>query len=202
MRVFDLIDFVLNIPFEILGYFTSREQRIKRKIKKTPSRSISALKKGQYVKIEGTAKIADKYMFSPLKKEKCIGYQVRVDRERADYRDDNYIDSESFQNFFVSDGQNQILVLTRGAHIMLKKESIGSSGLLKNPDENMKKFLKRHAISTTSFGLKKSLSFYEGAIQEEDTVQVVGQVAEITTKSGITVNVIKTFPKKNLYILN
>ena len=97
-----LIEVIINIPIFFLEFFLSKEERIKRKIKKTKAKKLSEVKTGEYVKIQGVALTDERIMNSPLSKKKCIGYQVLVGRQMSGYYEDKYINEEIIQNFYLS----------------------------------------------------------------------------------------------------
>jgi len=93
------IEVVINLPIYFLELFFSKEEIIKRKLKRTKEKQINDIKPGDYVKIIGIAEPFEKIMTSPLSKKKCIGYQVLVGRQMSDYYEDQYIKEEIIQNF-------------------------------------------------------------------------------------------------------
>lgn len=200
MGIFGIIELIFNIPFILLEVFLSKEQRIKRKIKKTKLKPINKIKKGQYIKVQGQASIAKKYIFSPLQQEKCIGFHVNIGRQRSDYFEDDYINEEVCQDFYITHGQDKILVLGRNCTMNIKMKSVGSSGLFNDANHNLETFLKRHRTSSTSFGFNKSLQFQEGTIQASDNVTVVGEAVNVQTKSGEKILALKATEKNSLYI--
>ncbi|MEO9531844.1 MAG: hypothetical protein ABJG68_11310 [Crocinitomicaceae bacterium] len=195
-----MIEFIINIPVFFLEIFLSKEQRIKRKLKKTKAKKLSEIKNGEYVKIHGIVKPHEKLMTSPLGKKRCIGYQVEVGREMSDYHEGQYINEEIIQNFYLVEGNQKILINPRRAKIALKKEVIGNSGLLKDVDSNMADFLKRHQTKAKSFGFNKSLEFKEGTLQEGQKLTIVGKVSLVKLKNNTRQLVIRNYEKYPLYL--
>tara|TARA_Y100000766_G_C18651266_1_gene480574 strand:+ start:56 stop:697 length:642 start_codon:yes stop_codon:yes gene_type:complete len=192
-----IIELIINVPFAFLEFFLSKEERIKRKIKKTKSKKLSEIKTGEYVKIHGVALRSDRIMHSPLSKKRCIGYEVLVGREMSDYYEDKYMKEEIIQKFYLSQDNKKILIIPNKANIDLKKENIGNSGLFKDTDSNMANFLKRHQTKSTSFGFNKSLNFKEGILEEGDKLTVVGKVTVLKSrdnKSQIVIRNLEEFP--------
>ena len=195
-----LIEVIINIPIFFLEFFLSKEERIKRKIKKTKAKKLSEVKTGEYVKIQGVALTDERIMNSPLSKKKCIGYQVLVGRQMSSYYEDKYINEEIIQNFYLSQDDKKILIIPNKANIDLKKENIRNSGLFKDYDSNIDAFLKRHQTKSTSFGFNKSLDFKEGILEEGDKLTVVGKVTVLKSRNKKSQIVIRNLEKFPLYL--
>lgn len=174
-----IINFIIELPFWGIEHYFSKKQRIKRKIKKTRLVPLSEVKTGKYVKLQGVAIPHEKMVVSPLKKKKCIGYKVFVGRENQD----DYIDEEIIQNFYLTQGNRKILIMPRKANVDLKMEQVGSIGLFKDATPVFTEFLQKHQSKTTSFGFNKSLSFMEGVLEQGKTVSIVGKVTVFKSRN-------------------
>lgn len=195
-----LVEHLINIPFFLLDLFLSKEEKIKRMIRRTELKELSKVRIGEYVKVQGVATPYERTMTSPLQKKKCVGFQVIVGREMVDGYDDSYIKEERMQNFYLTDGDQKILIVPNKAIIDLGKEDVGSSGLLKNADQNMKEFLKRHQTGSKSFGFNKSMNFMEGVLKEGEEVTIVGKVSTYRSRGRKGQIAIRHFDKYPLYL--
>lgn len=198
--LFGLIDLIIELPFFILEFYLSKEERSKRKIKRTKSKKLSEIRTGHYVKIHGKVLVHEKIMKSPLNQERCVGYKVLVSRQQSSSKEEGYINDEFVQNFYLSDGDRKILVMPRKANLDLKMNKIASTGLFKDADSKITEFLKKHQTKSTSFGFNKSLDFEEGVIKEGAKITVVGKVSFFRSRNKPKQIVIRHLEDSPLYI--
>lgn len=197
-----LFNLILNVPIYFLEFFLSKEERVKRKLKRTKEKSLNKIKPGDYVKVKGIATIRNNTIAAPLSKKKCIGYHILIGKDGLQDYDHDYIEERKIQKFYLANENRKVLVIPNRAKINLKKGYQKRSGTFKNARPEMKEFLEKHKTSSTTLGFNKSLDFNEGVIEDGQKITIVGKVGTIKTRDNKQEIVIRNFEKHPLFIQN
>ena len=193
------IDLLINIPVWILEIFLSKEERIKRKIARTPLKPLSEVKVGDFVKIKGKAQRYDRISKAPLSREECLCYQTLV--TRLDLKEPRELAKEEVLHwFYVVEGNHQMLIVPSKAEVDLKRVFMKDSGLLNDPTEEVRQFISRYEQKGKFLGVNKGLEASEKILKEGQDVEVVGKVSVFRTRNSGTHIVLRTLEDFPLYI--
>ncbi|GAB5417109.1 MAG: hypothetical protein Crog4KO_19750 [Crocinitomicaceae bacterium] len=194
------LEVLVNIPLFLLSFALSKEERIKRKVKRTPRKSLREVKTGEYVQIVGKAERFDRSFVAPLSKRESLAYQTKVSKDVSDGRQENYVLEEILHRFYLVEGDKQILVIPNGAIADLKLVVSEDAGILANASDALQAFLKKHGTKAKSFGMNKTLEAREKILEQGQEVIVVGKVSVLNTRNQGKQTVIRHLEKAPLYI--
>lgn len=193
----------INAGFSLLDIYASRDEIIKRRMKRIQQKSLKDVKVGEYVKLVGKAQPYDRMFVAPLSRKECVAYQTWIDRETGNEDtevDDHYVTEEILHRFYLKDGDDEILVLGNDARAHLKLIFKEDSGILGKASDEVKAFLKKHGYSAKSFGIRKSLEASERILEKDQEVAVIGNVSVLNTRHDGKLLVLRGTEKNPLYI--
>ncbi len=171
------------ITLIILAYYYNAKNKIKRKLKKYPTKAISLCKENEYVKITGKAYPIKEPLLSPFGKTECVYYRVEVQRQKSDGEGASYwktiFKDEKAQDFIIEANQEKAIV--NGDSNKFKKllyitqEVKHTSGTFKDPPKFIDNYLKSCGKKTTNLlGFNKSLRYVEGVIEIGENITLMG----------------------------
>lgn len=192
-----LIEFLIELPFL---YFTS-DERDYRKIKRKKTQPLSKIKEGDYVKLVGNIVPISEQFTSPLTNRKCVFYQVEVDRSLSD-GESTIVDEVDYSPFALKMGEDVVVVQTHGVKWVVAFDKIFRTGLLGKATGELKEILAKYNIKEKSFGFRKSLSFKEGVLRENDKIAVLGVAQWTLDENGNNVLHIRSSNRKKVIISN
>jgi preprotein translocase subunit YajC len=193
--------FFFEILIFIPQYYFSRESRARRRIKKTKSKPLSAVKNGERIKLIGTAHALSKKVTAPVSNTECIYYKVEVQRSKYDF-EEQIVDEYDGHTFRLNVNDLHVLINPDNSLGLLKQTKSVSSGVLGDAPAHLLNFLNAKGISAKSFGFNKSLWFREYRINEGDKVAVLGYANWFETNDGKRQLELKTGDLKPIIISN
>ena len=172
--------FIVGIATLIfVGFYFSAKQRILRQLKEIRRKQIHSVRENEYVKIVGKAKHAGEPLIAPLSKRKCVYYDVKVQEKRGKHWN-VIIDDVAYQDFFINTGTESAILNLRvqrdnTKRIHLVTDHSLNSGVFKEPDAEIKRYLELNGNKSTGFfGMNKSLRYTESVIELDEEIAVMG----------------------------
>jgi hypothetical protein len=145
-----------------LWYF-GRDQRLKRRLRRTPACPISALGSDTPGRVVGTARTHRETLEAPLTGRECLYYEVEVTEKRGKHTRRVLREVEGVE-FVVDDGSGRALVDPRTADVVLDVDGSSSSGTFHDANPAEEALLARHGVSSTGWVFNKSLRYRESII--------------------------------------
>ena len=159
-------------------WFFSKDQRIKRALKKAPRLTVSNYHGGTEAKLVGRVRLLNE-LASPLTGRPCAHYQVKVDEHRSSGKSShwhNIIKEERSVTFELDDGTGRAIVEAENGQIVVVKDAHFRSGTFNDATPLLENVLSRHGCRSTGlFGLNKGLRYNEGVIEQGEVVAVFGR---------------------------
>lgn len=196
-----LIEFFFEFLFELPFLLWSSEERGYRKIKRKKTQPLSKIKDGDYVKLIGNMVPISEQFTSSLTNRKCLFYQVELDRSFSDH-ERAIADEMDYSPFALKVGEELVVVQTHGVKWLVTFDKIFRTGLLGKATGELKALLDKYGIKEKSFGFRKSLSFKEGVLRENDKIAVLGIAQWTIDENDNNVLHIRSSNKKKIIISN
>jgi len=168
----------------------------KRLIENLPTSKIRSLAMG-LVEIFGEVVPAEKRILkSPFSNRDCVYYRYKIEEYRSSGKSGHWATVKKDENsvhFYLKDCTGMVLVDPTGAKMDIPKDNAFSSGLGKDPPEQVKKFLKSQGLSFEGFllGINKKMRYTEHFIEPGDKLYILGTakdnpfMEEATAKHGM-----------------
>jgi len=160
------------------AWYFSKEQRIKRALRKAPRLTVGDFAEGTEAKLVGAVRLLDEFS-SPLSGRACAQYHVKVEQLRSTGKSSHWrtiIEEERSVTFVLDDGTGRAVVEAENAHFAVVKDARFRSGTFKDADPVLERFLANHGTKSTGLlGFNKKLRYKEGVIEEGEQVAVYGR---------------------------
>jgi len=164
----------------IVGWYFSRQQVVKRKLRKMPHKPVGEYQEGECGRIMGQVRVSGHSFNAPLSGRKCAYYYVLVQElhiSRRSWRWDTIIEEEKGGDVLIQDGNHYALILTKTIRSWIDQDVKYRSGTFKNATPNLKSYLEKHQQSSEGcLGLNRDLRYKEGAVEENEILTVSGKV--------------------------
>jgi len=161
-----------------VAWYFSRDNRLRRELRKEPRRKIGAMPENERGRIVGSAHPFEGHVIeAPLTKRPCFYYVARVEIQKSNGKSTYWstlIKEERGVQFVVRDDSGRAVVDPLGANVSLVVDSTTKSGTFDDPEENERAFLARHGQSGEGWIFNKGLRYHEAVIEENEVVAVLG----------------------------
>jgi len=152
----------------------------KRLIENTPTSKIRSLAMG-LVEIFGEIVPREKFT-APLSGNDCVYYKYQIEEYRSSGKSGTWVEIDAGEQrsiFYAKDETGMVFVNPDGAQIEIPPGVELSSGIRKDPPENIKLFLKSRGLSYEGFlGINKSMRFKEWHLAPGDKVYIMGTASD------------------------
>ena len=176
---FIIIFIIALIIAGLFWHYKSTKQVILRTLKKTVAKPITRIQNKEYAKIIGTAKHVDQPLTAPLSGRKCIFYQLKVERKGSKHGWHTLLEETRTQDFFIATNDEMAIVKLDQPNtfrkIYLEKDHQQNSGFLNDANATLERLLKNRGHSSTNLlGFNRTLRYFEGVIELDEKIAVVG----------------------------
>lgn len=154
--------------------------RRRQRIVSTPTTPIAHCTGDSVVEIKGKVVASEQGSFkTPFSGRDAVFCRVTVQERRSNGKSSYWhtiIEEIDARDFHVEDGSGQQARITpRGANTVLDKQSVASSGMFKDPPQQLVAFLGSRGISTeTWIGMNKSMQYLEEVLAPGDSLYAIG----------------------------
>lgn len=157
----------------VLAWYFGRGERLRRMLRRTPVRRISAVRAGERVRVIGTARAQGETLKAPLTGRPCLYYCAEVwARRRKSWR--MTIRKVRGVPFLVDDGSGVALVNPNRADVLLGTVASNRSGAFDNASPAEARFLAQHGEQSTGLIFNRSFRYSEAIIEVGERVAVLG----------------------------
>jgi len=167
----------LFLAIAYAAWWNSADQRALRALASVPRRRLADAVDGETVRIVGRAGLLSP-LTAPLSGRPCAAWRVIVQERRSRGKSSRWVtvvDDQETANFLVVDGQAKAFVDTGGAQVVLDKDRQGTSGMFREPTQELVEFLSVRGVSTQGVLVNKHMRFSEGVLEEGEPVAVLGE---------------------------
>lgn len=173
---------ILTFIFYVIWFFLfSKQARVKRKLKKAPLKSIMDFKNKETAKIIGKAELVNKVITAPLSGTECCHYYIKIQKKvymgnSGQYHWATVIEEEVMTDYVINDNGYYAFIADDNIESHIVRDVKFKSDLLENPTEELKQYLKKHDYNSKYWiGLNKTLRYYEGKIDVNERIAVLGR---------------------------
>jgi len=173
----DIVCAVFGFGFGIYSFFRGfSRMRRKRLIENIPTSTVRGLALG-LAEVSGRAK-SIAVLESPLTKTACVLYQYKVEEYRRSGKSGHWAtiaQGDSFlRPFWLDDTTGKVMVLAKGAEIILPADYTFSTRLGRSLPGNLTEFMQKNNIRQNTWLNSRPLRFTEWFICEDELVYVLG----------------------------
>lgn len=165
---------VFVVVLLVISHF-SQKAVVRRKLKNAPLRGLDGFKDGQVAKIVGVVELVDEPLKAPLSGRTCAWYEVHITqhRNKSTY---TVLNEQIKTRFVLRDGNNVAFINTDDIKSHVVEDEKFSSGIFNDATDRLEEYLNSHGQKSEGFlGLNKDMRYYEGVLEENETVAVLGQ---------------------------
>lgn len=173
---------IVAFIFYIIWIFLfSKQARIKRKLKRAPLKSIIDFKNEETAKIVGEAEPINKTIIAPLSGTECCHYYIKVQKKVFFGHNKRYhwvtvIEEEVMTDYVINDNGHYAFISGDNIESHIVRDLEFKSDLFENPTRELKEYLKKHDYNSEYWvGLNKILRYYEGKIDVNERIAVLGK---------------------------
>jgi hypothetical protein len=175
--VIGIIAFIGGIIF--LGVYFNKTARIKRKLRKSPVRSMLEVQEGEVVKVAGKITMVGRPLTAPLSGRQCSYYHIKVEQYKRQGRSSHWatiIEEEVKGDVVLKDGSSYALIDTTKVLSHLVPDKKFAAGFMNDAQGHLQAYLKKHGVDSQNWlGLNKALRFNEGVLEPGETVAALGK---------------------------
>lgn len=158
------------------AWYYSEAQRVKRGLAAAQSKTVSALREGDLVRVAGTLRLGPRALTAPLSGRRCALFLVRVREKKGKSSAEIIRESEGVE-FTLEDGSGAVLVRPERFELALVDDHEQRSGTWNDASPAVANYLASKGQSPeTSLGFNRGLSFYEAVLEEGERVAVLAAV--------------------------
>ena len=158
------------------GWWNNPKNSTKRRLQATPRTKIAETADGATAKIIGKLKYVGKPLAAPLSGRSCAYFEVRVEEHRGKNNWRTIVKIAEGSQFYLHDGTGKALVKLGDLTTAVVEDIKLKSGFLNDPSEEALALLQQHGQSSTTFlGTNKTLRYFEGVLEEGESIAVYGQ---------------------------
>ncbi|MEL1244479.1 hypothetical protein AAEO56_09420 [Flavobacterium sp. DGU11] len=174
LKEFAIIFGIMTIAV-IIGSFFTRKAMIRRKLKKAPLRSLSDFKHGETAKITGRVEFIDEPLEAPLSGRECVWYCVHI-MQSSGKSSSTLIETEDKCRFVLRDGDKVAYINDSNIKKYIEMDKKYRSGTFEDAAPKLEAYLKKHDKKSQGFlGLNKTMHYYEGVLEKNEAVAVLGK---------------------------
>ena len=177
MTIGTIIGIIFGITMLGIGFYYLK---LKILVENTPTSKIRSIAMG-LVEIFGSV-VPIKLLKSPFTNKECIGYKYTIEEYKSSGKENSWQiikQGDSRNNFYLKDDTGNVLVNLIGAQLDIPRSYFFDSGFGKDPQENIKKFLKENNMNFENFlGINKRMKYSEYIISPNDKLYILGTAAD------------------------
>lgn len=182
----------------IVRWYDSREQVIKRTLKKTPLTEMKDVQEGTYVRIRGEVRAVREVIKAPLTARTCVYYVVRVRKKIVGVRKkvtlfssrdavglewSTIIEDETMADVVITDGEYYAVLECDQPRAYLVNDGNVYSGFMNDAPPIVENYLKKYKQnSKTILATNASMEYYEGILEEGEFCTVKGHAYWVDAK--------------------
>lgn len=119
---------------------------------------------------------------SPFSNKQCVYYKYTIEEYRKSGKSSKWVtvkSGEDKRHFFVKDDTGTVLIDPKGADISIPIDFEFNSSFGKDPNDNIKEFLKKNNMNFEGFfGMNKTMRYREYFIAPKDRLYVIGTASD------------------------
>jgi hypothetical protein len=173
-----LIIITFGICVFIFGLYLFKKKRL---IEDIPTSKIRSIAMG-LVEIYGKIVPADKILTSPFTQKNCVYYRYLIERLENSEKSSKWVkikEGEDRTLFYLQDETGKVLVDPKGAEIDIPPSFEFTSGIGKDPPQQIKNFLQANKISFEGFlGINKTMRFREYILEPNNNLYIMGTAGD------------------------
>ncbi|HEY5922885.1 MAG TPA: GIDE domain-containing protein [Kofleriaceae bacterium] len=158
-------------------WYYSNDQQIRRRLRKTPTRSIQELRDDELGKVVGRARGLDEMLEAPLSGRRCVYFVAIVEEQRSTGKSSYWktiIKETRGVLFMLEDDSGRALVDATAARIAIDFDGKSKSGTFDDPTPVERAFLDRHGQKGEGWIFNRTLRYREAVIADGETIAVLG----------------------------
>ena len=168
-----LLILILVIAIFIVGIYFSLGERIKRAIKKFPTRRIADIKDGEFARLTGKVAAVGEIMTAPLSGRRCVYYSVSVleSHKRSRWI---VLEEEMMADVVLFDGSGYAVLKTDEPIAHLMEDRNYHSGFWREAEPRLKAFLRKYHQDDAGVMFNRNLEYREGVLEPNEEFTVIG----------------------------
>lgn len=176
--LFGLTMAVVVLVFAGYAWWNNPKRIVKRMLRDTERTNVGDAVEGATVKIVGTLRHVGEPLRAPLSGRSCAYYEVRVEEHRGKNNWSTIVRESEGSQFLLEDGTGKALVKLDDPSTAVVEDLSLRSGTFNDPSVSAQEYLTKHGVDSTSFlGFNKTLRYFEGVLEEGETVVVYGRAS-------------------------
>lgn len=177
--IYGIVGFIFGLFFFFKGFSWLRFKNL---IESTPTSKIRSIAIGLVEVLGYVVPAQGKVLKSPFSNKDCVYYKYSIQEQRSSGRRTYWatiIQGEDSTYFFLKDDTGIVLVDPKGADTDIPLDFEFSSGLGKDPPQDIKMFLRNHNMSFEGFlSINKTMKYIEHFIAPNDKLYVMGTAGD------------------------